>query len=68
MLQLTQQVVGNLVDALIGVLVTQTLDTGNKTRPGSFLQLIQHGSLTGLYRHVASPKRFSVNLFNVDPA
>ena len=44
-LQLSEQVVGDPVDALCRMLVPKTLDARNKTRPGSVLQLIEHGGV-----------------------
>ncbi len=57
-LQLTQQAVGHLVDALLRVLVAQTLDTGNETRPGAGFQLIEHRCFVFIDGHCAvSPGR-----------
>ena len=50
-LQLAQQAVGHTVDAFIRVIVTQTLDAGNETRPGAFFKLIKHGSGIGVLGH-----------------
>ena len=44
-LQLSKQVVGDSVDTLCRMLVPKTLDARDKTRPGSVLQLIEHGGV-----------------------
>ena len=44
MFELTEQVVGHLIDARIRMLIAQTLDAGDKTRPGAGLKLIEHRS------------------------
>ena len=54
--QLTQEVAGYTIDTLIRVLVTQTLDTGDKARPWTAFQLVQHRSMVFRCHLVSSPK------------
>lgn len=51
-LELTEQVIGDAVDARIGVLVAQALDAGYEARPGPALQLVEHRSIVLLHESV----------------
>ncbi len=52
-LQLAEQAVGHLIDALVRVLITQTFDARDEARPGAGLQLIEHRGAVFIDRHGA---------------
>jgi hypothetical protein len=59
--ELTEQVVGHLVDALARVLVAQTLDAGDEAGPGALFEHVQHRGFVGLDRHCDLPPMRLVN-------
>jgi hypothetical protein len=54
-LELTEQGIGYIANTLVRVVVAQTLDSGNKARPGAIFQFVEHRRWVILVSHVPSP-------------